>query len=522
MACLIKKGNIYSPESTVSSLLADCSLSNSSGSLNSHSSIQYKHKLYRSASQALEAYIEDFDLSLASSEVRPGKICITQSTPKNLRSSKDSFKHKYALENFKQQAALGSVAPYLRRKAAYDPDMLSLTTDDLLTYPADGSVSFIHAAAFRSVPKGINLNRKSLISSASCAHQTSSFGNKEELNFPKYPAVSPSYKQSSRNVHAQQRFHKHHSRHSLKNQLIEEDDSESVFHKNYPRWLTSQKSDLSVSGISSIPDFEYPIWLKSHNLLPDSSNESSTWTPDAENNHTFLQNSKTLISSQNVDRTNNPGCFGHNGFLCLQNEHEVQRNSQNSQGLGEQKYPLTDDDTELLLQKVKRNLESSADELTNVLKNDGSPCTVDILEAERSWDNVPFGLKSPVPVYCEEETCLQNPKASIVNEFLEDCLKNDRQENTFSGGNHHGPVETLKLMLFNLQAVQRSFNVNKTAGQKEEFKKISDEDVEFKLCDRDIIPVRKSLQRALHHLSRLKGLVEDTGGNEEPKESIKT
>ncbi|XP_066474172.1 lung adenoma susceptibility protein 2 [Tiliqua scincoides] len=180
------------------------------------------------------------------------------------------------------------------------------------------------------------------------------------------------------------------------------------------------------------------------------------------------------------------------------------------------------DDTELVLWKAKRTLETSVEELTSALKNDGSPCTVDVLEAERSWDDVPIGLKSPVPVYCEEEDPLQTPKASIVNEFLEDCLKNSSQESTFSGGNHHGPVEALKLMLFNLQAVQQSFAQNKMAEQSEEFKKASDEAVEYKLCDCDTIPGTKSLHRALHHLSRLKDLVEDTGGKKELEDVIET
>ncbi|XP_034956721.2 lung adenoma susceptibility protein 2 isoform X2 [Zootoca vivipara] len=524
MACLIKKGSVYSPESTVSCLLADCSLSNSSCSLKSHSSIQYKDRLYRSASQALEAYIEDFDLSLASPEVRPGKICITQSTRKDLRSLEGSFKRKYALEKFEQQAILGSVVPHLRRKNAYDADMLSLTTDDLLAFPADGSLPFIHAAALRPVPQSINRNRKSLTASASCAHQASSFGNEKASNFPENPG-SPSYQQSCRNVNTQHRFHRYDSGHSVKDHLMEEDSSESVFHKNYPRWLTSQKSDLSVSGISSIPNFKYPIWLKSHNLLPESSSESSTWAPGGEDSPPFLQNSKTLMRSQNdVERSNHPGCSGHNDLLDQQHEHEVQRSCHydipsayfTPRGL-KLRHSFADEGTDLLLQKTRGTRETSADEVTNVLKNDGSPCTVDVLEAERSWDNVPIGLKTPVPVCCEEETFLQTPKAGIVNEFLEDCLKNvgQFQEDTFSGGNHHGPVEALKLMLFNLQAVQHSFNQNTTAGQKEELKKtFLDEDEEFELHDHDIIPVEKSLQRALHHLYRLKGLVDDTSGEE--------
>lgn len=94
MACSFEKDSIYLPESTVSSLLASCSL-NSSNSY-SNGSIQYKDKVYNSASQALEAYIEDFDQSLMSSEVSTGKICIGQSTPKD-KSAEYGSVQKYGM-----------------------------------------------------------------------------------------------------------------------------------------------------------------------------------------------------------------------------------------------------------------------------------------------------------------------------------------------------------------------------------------------------------------------------------------
>ncbi|KAF7243870.1 Lung adenoma susceptibility protein 2 [Varanus komodoensis] len=467
-------------ESTVSSLLASCSLNSSSDS----NSFQYKDKLYRSASQALEAYIEDFDLSLASSNLRPGKISITQSTPKDFSSSKDSFSHKYALENRKWQALLGSVGPHLRRKIAYEPDKLSLTTDDLLAFPPDGSVSFTRTAALRPAARSNNTTRKSLTASY-VPRWTSSFGNKEELHLPDHAAISSSSKYTRRTVCTQDSFH--NSGLSVKDQVTEQEDLGSVFHKNYPRWLTSQKSDLSISGISSIPDFKYPVWLTNHGLLSGSSTVGSTQASAGDSAASSFQGSSVLIGGQNVHRSNTFGSSGYTGVLDLQHEHNAQANCQYdipkvclaSEGLREQKHLFRDDD-KVLLPKVRKALDSSVEELTSVLKNDSSPCTVDVLEAERSWDNVPVGLKSPVPVRCmeeeeeeEEENSLQSPKASIVNEYLEDCLLNGRSESTFSGGNHHGPVEALKLMLFNLQAVQHSFNQNKTTGQKEEFKKVS-------------------------------------------------
>uniref|UniRef100_A0A8C8SK67 Chromosome 18 open reading frame 54 n=1 Tax=Pelusios castaneus TaxID=367368 RepID=A0A8C8SK67_9SAUR len=83
------RGNIYSPESTVSSLLASCSLNGSNSS--SNGLIHYKDKVYNSASQALEAYIEDFDQSFLSSDASTGQICIGQSTPKDFKSSDDQI-----------------------------------------------------------------------------------------------------------------------------------------------------------------------------------------------------------------------------------------------------------------------------------------------------------------------------------------------------------------------------------------------------------------------------------------------
>ncbi|XP_072849021.2 lung adenoma susceptibility protein 2 [Pogona vitticeps] len=521
MACLVKKEHAHSPESTVSSLLASCSLNSSSGSLNSNSSFQYKDKLYKSASQALEAYIEDFDLGLASSDIRPGKICITSSTPKDLRYSEDNFKCKHVLGSYKQCEKPVSLVPYQRRKIADELDVLSLTTDDLLAFPADGSVSFTQSGALRTAPLTSNLKKKSFTESASqICHQTSSFGHKE-VNF----TDSSLCQDSSRRVHTKHKFCKHDSGLPIREQPVVQGDSESVSHRNYPRWLTSQKTDLSISGISSIPDFRYPVWLKNHHLLPDSSNENSALPQNVECDPTFLHSNKKLIKKETLDRPITSAYPGNDDVLGLQYNQDVSKSSQYDashacfapQPLKGQRDPFQDDGTDSLLQKPWRTLKSS-EELNAALKNDGSPCTVDILEAERSWDNVPVGLRSPVPVCCEDENSVQSPKANIVNGFLEDCLKNSSQESTFSGGNHHGPVEALKLMLFNLQAVQHSFNQNKTAGQKEEFKKTLDEDGEFKLCDSDMMPIRQSLQRALHHLSRLKCLVEDTGDKEESKE----
>lgn len=49
------------------------------------------------------------------------------------------------------------------------------------------------------------------------------------------------------------------------------------------------------------------------------------------------------------------------------------------------------DKIELLILKAKRNLEHCT-KLPKSMKQDDSPCSLDKLEAERSWENVPVTL----------------------------------------------------------------------------------------------------------------------------------
>lgn len=229
------------------------------------------------------------------------------------------------MENFKQHTVRGSVAPHLRRKFACDVDTLSLTTDDLLAFPADGSVSFTQPEVLKPAPRSGKLSR---MSQTSWAHpRTPSFGNKEENNFLK-SSFSSLYKGSGRKMHVQHHFQKHDSGTaalSQMDQLVGQGDLASGFQKNYPRWLTSHKSDLSVSGISSIPDFKYPAWLKTHKLLPASADERFTHGPPVERSPS-VRSSEKLITSKNVGRSHKSGLSEHNALQGLQDK--AQRNYQ--------------------------------------------------------------------------------------------------------------------------------------------------------------------------------------------------
>lgn len=135
------KHRLCSRESSVSSLLASCSLSGSNSS-NSDGSYHYKDKLYRSASQALQAYIDDFDLSQMYPGTSTGKINIDENFTNMSQFCNYIYKPNNAFENLDHKKHSNFIS--CRRQTINDIDSMSLTTDDLLRLPADGSFSYTY------------------------------------------------------------------------------------------------------------------------------------------------------------------------------------------------------------------------------------------------------------------------------------------------------------------------------------------------------------------------------------------
>lgn len=155
-----------------------------------------------------------------------------------------------------------------------DPDSISLATDDLLAFPADGSLPF---DLLKSRHPRSAWNSRSLTASF-CPYQTSSldakssFGLQEDGKAVDRQNPHKDFSRKKGQVSKPEGYDTVASKVSSR-PLSLEDNSSST--KNYPRWLTSQKSALSVSGISSIPDLHYPAWLKSYNLFPGSTKSDS-------------------------------------------------------------------------------------------------------------------------------------------------------------------------------------------------------------------------------------------------------
>ncbi|XP_052598428.1 lung adenoma susceptibility protein 2 isoform X1 [Peromyscus californicus insignis] len=525
------KHRVCSRESSVSSLLASCSLSASSSS-NSDGSFQYKDKLYNSASEALQAYIDDFDRSREYPGANPGRVNVDEESDTVLPFSSCVHKPNNAFENLGHKQHLNSV--HYRRETINDMDSISLTTDDLLRLPADGSFSFTYVKpGYRPSKKNKNIGRRasSDIKKNPNFRVDSTPKSKDNVVTPDvYTNVNGKKYSSSRAPKPMTRNNKYVLESSLffPKESSFKDSSKSGPEKNYPRWLTSQKSDLNVSGVTSIPDVKYPVWLHNQDLLPDANSQRVSEFLN-EDEYSLMHSYQTQRTTQLTNKVN---CFEYsfqpsnftNSFSenkGLVNDYKCDfENSQcqceNPLLPGQFQKPFCGDKLELLILKAKKNLKQSTENLAKPVEKDDSPCSLDKLEAERSWENVPVTFKSPVPVKADDHL-QQSSGTQCINEILEDFLSDENQSSTLSGGKHHGPVEALKQMLFNLQAVQESFNQNKNREPKEEIKQVSEDDFSKLQLKENMIPITVSLQKALQHLSRLRDLVDDTSGKQSSK-----
>ncbi|EDM14778.1 similar to chromosome 18 open reading frame 54, isoform CRA_a [Rattus norvegicus] len=249
MAKLNTKHRVCSRESSISSLLASCSLSGSSG-CSSDGSFQYKDQLYSSASEALQAYIDDFDLSRGHPGANTDKVNIDGEVGNGPHFSSCVLTPNNALANLDDKRHFNPL--YYRRETINDMDSISLTTDDLLRLPADGCFSFSHVTSDHRQKKKSKkyIGRQD---SLDIKDSPSFYAPKSKDNtLPPYVYTNINGKKCGRPrtpkpIHRKSKCVSESSL-SFPRESSLKDCSERSLEKNYPRWLTSQKSDLSVSG----------------------------------------------------------------------------------------------------------------------------------------------------------------------------------------------------------------------------------------------------------------------------------
>lgn len=547
----MNKAVIHSPESTVTSLLASSGhLKSSVYTDSSHSSIKYNDRHYESATEALDAYIEDFEKSLGSSWKSTGRLHLKRNTVSHPRAQ---FKNRDVLKESLSERELDFLNLPVGRSIANDPDLVSLITDDLLILPPDGSLPITHTSALLTMSKrdtrlSVDCSPHSKSYSRSCndpasshIHVSSKASAPQELDSHVQRRRKSRKNTSLEDIFGTHSSHQSHKaecnqslQHILSTPLPSEDCKQKKSElytssaKNYPRWLTCQKSEIDFSGITSLPDVKYPGWLQDCDLASNIS-------------HTLASNPKTEGYSQGQERRSEPKIVSwlddlEASYCDLQKENlanllrlgdDVYRSTmltkrkQQTEQLAtveverknDYKDSFRDDKIELLILKAEKALSSPALGLGRSVREHGSPQTEEVLEADRSWDNPPVTFKPPVPVggaeLLESDGAARN---ELIDDYLTDCMKSNKEAVTCSSGysssKHHGPVEALKQMLFSLQSVEQRFS-QEQIDQHEEITAIKQLGSEMPLVDYETAPGGQSLQRAMHHLGRLKNLVDD-------------
>ncbi|XP_030330754.1 lung adenoma susceptibility protein 2 isoform X3 [Strigops habroptila] len=414
----------YSSASSVSSLLTSCS---SSTKAYSEGFIHYKGKLYSSASEALEAYMEDFEAGHTAPYGSTGKIRLQPGIPKGCA------KENQELDDFHHYFKLDSPPPPSRSSDEYVPDCTSFTTEELLAFPADGSQPFPHLLPWKS-----RKTSPESLKTSPCPSQRWDLGR----GFHPHNYVSSKKLKGSAEP------------------LVE--DSQSFPGGNYPTWLSSQKPDLSVSGISSIPTFPYPSWLKTYNLLCDA---APSLAPGSSGQS---QASSSLIPKKGLSN-------GDNSHFSKPS------NSQHSRGdpRGERcNYDFThgcyspDNSSLSRTKKLLREPHlpshftpgSTSTKPEASMEKEGSPSTTEILRGASPRVEAPAAFKaSRCSRIMEDPPAF--PKGAMMKEFLESCWNEKQKEEAAVGGHQTRPLEALKLLLFQLQAMEARWKQRTTTEE---------------------------------------------------------
>ncbi|XP_010866110.3 lung adenoma susceptibility protein 2 isoform X1 [Esox lucius] len=575
------KMTLSSPESTVTSLLA------SSGHLRSSlcdrdlslTGIRYRDRDYESATEALEAYIADFDRNQHTSESFIGRLQL-QKCPTQPRTG---FKNKDVLKESLTERELDFLDLPVGSSRCGQPDRLSLTTDDLLVLPCDGSLPVTRTSAFLvrsgSYPQSPWQPKPNCgFDIKSCQHYSHHELLRDSQGGPGRTQKLESSNGLRSSVPRVKGSHRPHPDLYYRNPAGRHDRGpplpDSSPHHDYPRWLTRQKSTMDFSGITSIPDIKYPAWLQEaddissfgptqktnlcrsqpHTLPPQAPPHSPrlpSWLNELEASYEELQEGQTdrdgghfeLARGSEDDRQHFFKKADHRTLreLRLQFAEQLAIEAEEERSTDFDNL-CRNDKMESLILKGEKAMTSPSLGLTSLRQKDtgGSPCGSEYaLEADRSWDN-PTVTNSPVPVGGAEDPQIYTVPLQDRKEAASRSCSSG-----YSSRKHPGPVEALKHMLFSLQALEQRVTPENSSTQQEVIlegsstpyktlvsdncskpqaeSSLDDTNMLMKMTeaqveDYETSPGGQSLQRALHHLVRLKTLVEDSGKKAQSQE----
>uniref|UniRef100_A0A8C1XWX4 Zgc:152948 n=1 Tax=Cyprinus carpio TaxID=7962 RepID=A0A8C1XWX4_CYPCA len=488
---MASEDGLMSPESSVTSLLATSGLLQSSLRPERVPSIKYRDRHYISASEALDAYITDFQRSLRDAETTTGKLELPKERTKPHPRNRDVLKTSLTDEEL-----IFLNIPVRNR----DSDRLSMTTDDLLALPDDGSLPVTRTSALLSrsgsFPLGLSFN------SSSRSHSRSIMSHKTSI---RRPVPADDLLMDSLRSHRQAPP----PNMPPTNRALPPDTPRS---SDLPRWMTSQKSEMDFSGMTSVPELKYPVWLRQCDGSSDGQQSDRPLPPGVPS---WVGDLEESSGERQSDTRGQRGVRGQAGEpygsqstdqsslrdLRLQFEQKLQAAQRGPVHEG----PLfKDDKIGSLIFRAEQMLNSPSFALCEPVKeHNSSGDTEDTLDADRSWDSPPVTFKSPVPVGGADEP--PAPEELQRSKSAASCSSG------YSSRKHPGPVEALKHMLIRLQAVEHKISQSHatTASSAAQLERDTPEPVPQQETEETELGNVESLQRALHHLDRLKTLVDD-------------
>ncbi|XP_068562180.1 lung adenoma susceptibility protein 2 [Cebidichthys violaceus] len=520
-------GDCLSPESTVTSLLS------SSGHLRSsllapehNTTFRYRDQNYYSASAALDAYITDFERSRRDSVSLTGRLLLPHSPPSTpSRPRVSALRNKDVLRERLTDRELDFLnLPVSSLHHRGNRDRLSMTTDELLSIPFDGSMPVTHTSAFIQGFLSQSGPSEPPFSSSRPAHRTwdrlSSSHGAPQLNHHHHlhPTRMP---RSSRyrerpgaailNPHVDVSSAScHRSAHRAARSGWAEPSSSL----HLPRWFTSKRPDMDCSGITSVPVLKYPAWVQRCDLgETQPPTESELWEdhgvlpPVAPTNR-----APSWVAELEVDDPDQtPAQVDQRTLrdLRLQFAEQISVLAAERGSSDVMETLFRDNRMESLIQKADQVLTSlshgsaeadgPADQVspTDCVEEAVSPVNTEELllcppshRRTFSWDSAAAsGSITKAPPH-------RGAQARVSGLHSNSVLKQP------------GPVEALKQMLFRLQAVEAELQRQQQArvAQAEEAPVKPRPEGEAEL---ERFSGGPSLQRAMHHLSRLKVLVEE-------------
>ncbi|XP_049593165.1 lung adenoma susceptibility protein 2 isoform X2 [Syngnathus scovelli] len=475
--------DMVSPESTVTTLLSSSGHFRSSlFSSEFNTTFSYRDKEYDSASAALEAYIADFDRSqnIESSE----RLILPQSPLSNPRRPRMSTpRNKSVLrERLTDREVAYLTLPVSSLRHRDNRDRLSMTTDELLSIPRDGSMPVTHTTAFIQGHLSQSVAAQAYVSS-NAGHRTGEH-TEQNISHPYLsrncsscrckgePKVS-TLKQDVPFVRCLTCAH----RGTRAEQLLL--SSPSRLQCRY----SGNKADLGHTGISSVSD-----WIQDCDLTePRLPSDVDLCDKLA---------SITRTSSWLADTEDNPGKTAHQFAEQISWIASERKSSDVTESL------VRDNRLESLIQK--------ADEVLNSLSQrfGGAESLAD--SELNSEEKKRCSTSPPLPIHSKGAAEVNTRTLSV--ETKKDCS----HDSTIS--QQPGPLEALKQMMFRLQAVEVELHrqqyppVGRTCSKGTQSRPESEAE--------QALSGATSLQRALHHLSRLKLLLEEPREKHEEEKDI--